>query len=76
VKKVLLIILFFSFYAGFSQYDSNVTLLLNDTLVESEKTDINNLVSVFDEYFGSRDRNKKGSNYKPFVKWECHQRNK
>jgi hypothetical protein len=76
VKKVLLIILFFSFYAGFSQDNSNATLLLNDSIEQSEKADINHLVSVFDEYFGSRDRNKKGSNYKPFVKWECHQRNK
>jgi hypothetical protein len=76
VKKVLLIILFFSFYAGFSQYDSNATSLLNDSIEQSEKADINHLVSVFDEYFGIRDRNKKGSNYKPFVKWECHQRNK
>jgi hypothetical protein len=72
VKKVFLIILFFSFYSGFSQYNSNATWLLNDSFPERGKADISHLVSIFDQYLESRDRNKKGSSYKPFVRWEYH----
>jgi hypothetical protein len=75
MKKLLAIILFFNFYCGFSQYNSNAPWLVNDSLAQSGKADINHLVSVFDQYWASRDRNKKGSGYKPFMRWEYHWRN-
>lgn len=75
MKKYFLIILIFNFYYGYSQFNSNAPWLINDSLAKSGKADINHLVSVFNEYWLTRDKNKKGSGYKPFMRWEYHWRN-
>ena len=75
MKKYLILILVFNFYCGYSQFNSNAPWLTNDTLAKSGKADINHLVSVFNQYWLTRDKSKKGSGYKPFMRWEYHWRN-
>ena len=76
MKKSLLLLLVFNFFCGYAQYNTNAPWLEKDTLAQSGKADINHLVSVFDQYWENRDKNKKGSGYKPFMRWEYHWRNK
>ncbi len=75
MKKSLLIILVLNFYCGYSQFNSNAPWLEKDSLSLAGKADINHLVSVFDQYWRTRDKSKKGSGYKPFMRWEYHWRN-
>ncbi len=75
MKKYLVFIIVFNFYCGYSQFNSNAPWLINDTLAKSGKADINHLVSVFNQYWLTRDKDKKGSGFKPFMRWEYHWRN-
>lgn len=75
MKKPLLLFLVFNFFCGYAQYNTNAPWLEKDSLAQSGKADINHLVSVFNQYWSDKNRNTKGSGYKPFMRWEYHWRN-
>jgi len=59
---------------GFSQY--NPSALWKETLETSRKgrMNIDEEVALFNEYWSTRDKNVRGSGYKPFMRWENHWR--
>jgi hypothetical protein len=61
-----LFLLFSAF--GFSQYNSNAPWKSENQ--NSKNTSFKNEVDAFNEYWKTHDKNKKGSGYKPFKRWE------
>lgn len=59
--------LLFSFF-GFSQYNPNAPWKNNN--LNSKNSSFQNEVNLFNEYWKTHDKNKKGSGYKPFKRWE------
>lgn len=76
MKKLLLIILVFSCFLAFPQYNPNAPWNRNNELAKSGQANIDNIVDSFNQYWSDKDKNKRGSGFKPFMRWEYHWRNK
>jgi hypothetical protein len=63
----LTLILLFS-YIGYSQFNSNS--LWKNGNQNAKNLNFNNEVNTFNEYWKTHDKDKKGSGYKPFKRWE------
>ena len=73
IKNYLIVSLMCSFF-GFSQFNSKAPWMANTSTSRNEPT-IDELVTSFNQYWSTRDKNAKGSGYKPFMRWEYHWRN-
>ena len=73
IKNYLMVSLLCSFL-GFSQFNSSAPWMPNPLSSPREKT-IDELVTYFNQYWSTRDKNTRGSGYKPFMRWEYHWRN-
>jgi hypothetical protein len=73
IKNYLMVSLLCSFL-GFSQFNSSAPWMPNSLSSPREKT-IDELVTHFNQYWSTRDKNTRGSGYKPFMRWEYHWRN-
>ena len=76
MKKILIFVLVLNCYSVYPQYNPNAPWNSNNELAKSGQANIDNLVDSFNQYWLTRDRNKKGSGFKPFMRWEYHWRNK
>jgi hypothetical protein len=76
MKKIIFLTLLFNSFVGFSQFNKNAPWIKTDSLALSGKANINEIVNGFDKYWENKDFKKKGSGYKPFMRWEYHWRNK
>ena len=76
MKKGLLLLVVFNCICVYPQYNPNAPWIKNDSLAKSGEVNIDYLVNSFDKYWLGRDKKKKGSGYKPFMRWEYHWRNK
>lgn len=74
-NTITLLILLISFL-GFSQYNSSAPWILNKEAAKQGNLTIEQLKESFDAYWLTHDKNKKGSGYKPFMRWEYHWQNK
>jgi hypothetical protein len=75
MKKILLFVtLFLSFFA-FSQFNRNAPWIPNEIKAKTSQTTIDTQVNLFNAYWENKDKFKKGSGYKPFMRWEYHWRN-
>ncbi len=74
-NTITLLILLISFL-GFSQYNSSAPWILNKEEAKQGNLTIEQLKESFDAYWLTHDKNKKGSGYKPFMRWEYHWQNK
>jgi len=61
-------------FLGFSQFNSSAPWMPNSLSSPREKT-IDELVTHFNQYWSTRDKNIRGSGHKPFMRWEYHWRN-
>ena len=70
MKKTYLIFALLYTFLGFSQFNPTAPWMGNqvETGNKGEKT-LAELVNSFDLYWSSHDKNKKGSGYKPFMRW-------
>ena len=81
MKKYYLFLILLSSFIGFAQFNPSAPWMkpINDTkkgLNKNKQTSINELKSTFDVYWESHNKNKKGSGFKPFMRWENHWSNK
>jgi hypothetical protein len=76
MKKILLFAILLNCFLVFPQYNPNAPWNRNSELAKSGQATIDNITESFKEYWSTRDRNKRGSGFKPFMRWEYHWRNK
>lgn len=73
IKNYLIVSLLCSFL-GFSQFNSKAPWMASTPTSRNQAT-IDAQVEAFNQYWLTRDKNRKGSGYKPFMRWEYHWRN-
>jgi hypothetical protein len=76
MKKTYLLLTLLCSSLGFSQYNESAPWMSRTKQSKTKEKTIDEAVSSFDEYWKHHDKNKKGSGYKPFMRWENHWRNK
>ena len=76
MKKILLISAFLFTILGFSQFNLSAPWIdeIDENRNNNEKT-LEELVNSFNIYWSFHDKNKKGSGYKPFMRWVEHWKN-
>lgn len=72
-KNYLIVSLLCSFL-GFSQFNPSAPWMANISTARTGEATIDELVTSFNQYWSTRDKNVKGSGYKPFMRWEYHWR--
>lgn len=77
MKKTYLVLTLLCSFLGYSQFNESAPWMQRGTSSENKKErSIDEIVTLFDEYWKNHDKNKRGSGYKPFMRWENHWRNK
>ncbi|WP_339887345.1 T9SS type A sorting domain-containing protein [uncultured Flavobacterium sp.] len=76
MKKTITLFTMLISLLGYSQYNSSAPWLVNKEEAKQGNLTIEQLKSSFDAYWLTHDKNKKGSGYKPFMRWEYHWQNK
>ena len=71
-KSYLLI--FLCSVLSFSQFNPSAPWKENSSLAKKAKISIDEEVTLFNDYWSTRNKNVKGSGYKPFMRWENHWR--
>lgn len=76
MKKTYLLFALLSAFLGFSQFNPSAPWMdrEGENGNKTEKT-LAELINSFDSYWLNHDRNKKGSGYKPFMRWVEHWKN-
>ena len=74
IKNYLIISLLCSFL-GFSQFNPSAPWMNNVNTARVGQPTIDEQVEAFNQYWSTRDRNVRGSGFKPFMRWEYHWRN-
>ena len=74
IKNYLIISLLCSFL-GFSQFNSSAPWMKDFESARQGNLTIDEQVEAFSAYWSTRDKNARGSGYKPFMRWEYHWRN-
>lgn len=77
MKKTYLVLTLLCSFLGYSQFNESAPWMQKSASSESKKElPIDDIVSLFNEYWKNHDKNKRGSGYKPFMRWENHWRDK
>ena len=76
MKKTITLLTVLISLIGYSQYNPSAPWLLNKEQARQGELTIEQLKESFDAYWLTHDKNKKGSGYKPFMRWEYHWQNK
>jgi hypothetical protein len=74
IKNYLIISLLCSFL-GFSQFNPSAPWMANKNTPRNGQFTVDEQVEAFNQYWSKRDKNARGSGYKPFMRWEYHWRN-
>lgn len=74
IKNYLIISLLCSFI-GFSQFNTSAPWMSEVKTAKQGQATIDEQVEAFNHYWSTRDKNVRGSGYKPFMRWEYHWRN-
>ncbi|CAN1535913.1 Secretion system C-terminal sorting domain [Flavobacteriaceae bacterium] len=69
MKKTYLLIALFSTFFGFSQFNSSAPWMKNADEADSKEKKLSELVTDFNDYWSTRDKTKRASGYKPFMRW-------
>ncbi len=76
MKKTLLFAVLIINFLGFGQFVPSAPWVKDIKKDNNREIAIDELTRVFNNYWTNHDKNKKGSGYKPFMRWENHWRNK
>ncbi len=76
MKARLLLLISLISFSCFSQFNTSAPWTVNDETSKQGNLTIDELKQSFDQYWLTHDKNKRGSGYKPFMRWEYHWRNK
>ncbi len=74
IKNYLIVSLLCSFF-GFSQFNPSAPWMQNVNTAKQGQLTVDEQVEAFNQYWSTRDKNARGSGYKPFMRWEYHWRN-
>lgn len=74
IKNYLIISLLCSFI-GFSQFNTSAPWMSEVKTAKQGQATIDEQVEAFNHYWSTRDKNVRGSGFKPFMRWEYHWRN-
>ncbi|WP_333693287.1 T9SS type A sorting domain-containing protein [Flavobacterium sp.] len=72
MKKLLLFILFIYQFNGFAQFNESAPWMENVKKDAKGEATVEAIREAFDLYWKDHDKNKRGSGYKPFKRWETH----
>lgn len=75
IKNYLIISLLCCFF-GFSQFNSSAPWMNKVETGRINEANIDEITNSFNQYWSNKDKTKKGSGFKPFMRWENHWRNK
>jgi len=75
MKKTYLLIALFSTFLGFSQFNPSAPWMKNAEEADTKDKKLSELVTDFNNYWSTRDKNKRASGYKPFMRWVEHWKN-
>jgi hypothetical protein len=75
MKYTYLIIVFLFVTLSYSQFNNSAPWMKVEENSKKNVETIDELVNSFNKYWETHDRFKKGSGYKPFMRWENHWRN-
>ena len=75
MKNYFLKILLISSFVSIAQVNYNSPWLKNYEIKDGEKLNYNKIISEGEKYWESRDKNLKGSGYKPFKRWQTYWHN-
>jgi hypothetical protein len=76
MKKITFLILYFQFIAVFAQFNPSAPWMDNVAKNQNGEASLNDIKMAFESYWAERNYKKKGSGYKPFMRWETHWQNK
>lgn len=76
MKKILLFSLLITSFLGFGQFVPSAPWMKEIKKDNNQEIPIAELTRAFNTYWTNHDKNKKGSGYKPFMRWENHWKNK
>lgn len=76
MKKTLLFALLIINFLGFGQFVPSAPWVKDIKKDKNQEISIDELTSEFNNYWLNHDKDKKGSGYKPYMRWENHWRNK
>lgn len=77
MKKTYLVLTLLCSFLGYSQFIESAPWMQRSTSSENKKErSIDEIVTIFNEYWKNHDKNKRGSGYKPFMRWENHWKDK
>ena len=75
MNKNYLIISFLCSTLAFSQFNTSAPWMNEVKTAKQGQATIDEQVEAFNNYWSTRDKNVRGSGYKPFMRWEYHWRN-
>ena len=76
MKKTLLFALLIINFLGFGQFVPSAPWVKDIKKDNNHEISIDELSNEFNNYWLNHDKDKKGSGYKPYMRWENHWRNK
>lgn len=76
MKKTLLFALLIINFLGFGQFVPSAPWVKDIKKDNNQEITIDELSNEFNNYWLNHDKNKKGSGYKPYMRWENHWKNK
>jgi photosystem II stability/assembly factor-like uncharacterized protein len=76
-RRIITCVLMIIFLKSYSQFNELAPWMQNvkNKRADSKEYTIDELKAMFDEYWKTHDKNKKGSGYKPFMRWFDHWEN-
>ena len=74
MKKIYMLMFFFTTFI-FSQFNSSAPWITDHSTERLKAMTIDDEVELFNKYWKDKDKNTRGSGYKPFMRWESYWRN-
>jgi hypothetical protein len=69
MKKTFLLFALFCAFLGFSQFNPTAPWMINTVDANPKEKKLSELVTDFNNYWSTRDKTKRASGYKPFMRW-------
>lgn len=76
MKKTYLLLTLLCSFLGFSQFNESAPWMEGSLANKSGELTIDEITASFNAYWLNRDKTKRGSGYKPYMRWENHWKNK
>ena len=75
MRKILCMLMLLGMTSAFSQLNFTAPWIKDAKIYVNGKIDFQTVVNAGNAYWSNRDKNAKGSGYKPFKRWEAYWQN-